>query len=118
MTAGTRVLREQTRKFIAESAYEVILTRGTRTDDGAGGFFIADPTPLGPQTVKVIQISSAAAVERKSVGGEVVRPDIKLLCEWDADIQMGDTMDWNGLVLEVVWMIRLDYEITAEMGAR
>jgi hypothetical protein len=118
MTYGVRVLREQTRKFIAEDAVEVVLTRGTRTPDGAGGFTIANPAPLLPQTMKVIQIASAAAVERKSVGGEVVRPDIKLLAEWDADIQMGDTMEWNGLILEVVWMIKLDYEVTAEMGAR
>lgn len=114
---GTNVLKEQTQQFILENPAEIVFTRNTPVSDGMGGF-TTDPTPLEPQTVRVIQTVSAQATERRTISGEVTTPDMKVLAEWDADIEVGDTFKWQTMDVEVVWVVVLPYEKTAEVARR
>ena len=114
---GVEVLREQTKQFIAEDPTSVVLSRNTKAEDGAGGSTFT-PAPLPSQVVKVAQRSESSSVERRTESGEVVRPGITLVCEWDADIQRGDTFEWEGLNVEIVWVTALDYVKHGEGAAR
>lgn len=114
---GTDVLKEQTKRFIDENPTDVVFTHNTPVSDGMGGHTM-NPTPVPAQTVRIIQMVSAQATERRTVSGEMVSPDMKVLGEWDADIKKDDTFIWNGLDMEVVWVVVLPYEKTAEVVAR
>lgn len=114
---GIGVLREQTKRFIAENPIDIVFTRNVKTPDGAGGTTSA-PVSLEPQTVRVIQQASAQSSERRTVSGEMTTPDYKVLTEWDADIAMGDTFEWRNLDAEIVWIIDMPYERTAEIAVR
>lgn len=115
---GLGTLRAQTRHFINDLPTVVTFMRGSVTDDGAGGTTVANPVPVGPLTVKVTQQSESEAVERRNADGETVRPSLRLVAEWDADIAMGDTFAWNGLDCEVVWITALPYVKRCEVSAR
>lgn len=111
---GTTVLKEQTKRFIDENPTDIVFTHNARVPDGMGGYTTA-PTPVPAQRVRVIQSVSAQATERRTTSGEMVSPDMKILGEWDADIHKDDTFVWNGLNVEVVWVVVLPYEKTAEV---
>lgn len=115
---GVAVLREQTRRFIADLPTEVTLSRSVASDDGAGGTVYGPPASLSPQTFKLTQQSESSATERRTSDGEVVRPTLRVVAEWDADIAIGDTFTWNGLPVEVVWITALPYEKLAEVAIR
>lgn len=114
---GVGVLREQTERFIAENPSDIIFTRNTKVEDGMGGHTL-DPHPLDSQRVRIIQQVSAQATERRTVSGEMTTPDMKVLAAWDADLEMGDTFEWRDLPVEVIWIVELPYEKTAEVAVR
>lgn len=114
---GTTVLREQTKRFIDENPAEITFTRNTPTPDGAGGE-TDSALPLGKQVVRVIPQVSAQSTERRTVSGNMVTPDMKVLAEWDADLQRGDTFEWDDMPVEVIWVVVLPYEKTAEVAVR
>ena len=115
---GVSVLREQTRQFIGENPTEVVLTRYTRSSDGAGGFTRTNPTPLPPQDVRLIVENRMVSVERKTVSGEMLRPEYNMLCEHDADVENGDTFVHRGMTMEVVFVHASTYELVAEVAVR
>lgn len=110
---GLGVLREQTKQFIGENPVDLVITRNVRTSDGAGGFVTA-PTNLSPQTVRLVPVNKLASIQRTSVSGSMVVPDLTVIGEADLDIQRGDTFTYNGIKMQVVWVNVLGYEKTAE----
>jgi hypothetical protein len=115
---GMRVLREQTEQFIGENPTSLVLTRSTRTEDGAGGWVNGAPTPLPAQRVRLVPQSASPGVERRTVSGEVVRPDLRIVGMPEFNVAVGDTFTWNTIRMEVVWVSDLGYEKIAEVAAR
>ena len=110
------IQREQTTNYINANPTDIALTRYTRTSDGAGGTTATGAT-LDPQTFRVVAQSSAArTTERRTVSGAMVNPDIILVCQWDANIERGDSFDYNGIKMQVVWITDLQYEKLAEVA--
>lgn len=114
---GPGVLLQQTEQFVNDNPTDLILKRNAKAPDGAGGT-TSTPTPLSPQTVRIVQASESNAVERQNAAGEVVRPALKIVCMPDTDIERGDTFTWMGMNAEVVWLTALQYEITADVAVR
>lgn len=114
---GLGVLREQTEAFIAENPYIVALVRNTKVSDGAGGW-TTTPLALSPQVVRLVPQSRLVSVERRTVGGEMTKPDMNMLATYDADVEVGDTFTWNGRTVEVVWIHATGYEKTCEVAVR
>lgn len=114
---GLAVEREQTEQFIDQRASSVVLSRPVRADDGAGGS-TSTLTPLPAQKARFISQRSAVSVERRTVGGVTVKPDMVLMMLWDANVRRGDVFTYQNLTMEVVWVHDLDYEKLAEVVAR
>lgn len=113
-----RVLRRQTTSYIAANPESVSLVREVRLDDGAGGYMEGNPSTIAAQTVRIIQKSESEATERRNRDGEVVRPSVVLLAEWDANVQVGDEFVWEGMRAEVVYISDMKYELVCEVAAR
>lgn len=111
------VMRKQTRNYIRANSSQITLKRKTKVPDGAGGHTYTD-TPLPPQTMRVIQQNLSEAVERRNVAGEVVRPTVVVMAEWNADMRKGDTFPWEGMTAEIVWVTNLNYELLGEVSVR
>lgn len=112
---GQDVEREQTKQFIAQNPTSLVLTRNVHSPDNAGGYTFT-PTPLTPQTVRVIPQNRSVSAARRNVSGEMVNPDYVVLCEWDADILPEDTFTYSGLKMEVIWVTVMSYEKVAEVS--
>ena len=117
------VMRAQTKQYIAFNPDSVVLTREVRTPDGAGGWTTTGSTPLPPQVMRIIQQRESNGTERRNRDGEVVRPALVLLAEWDANIKRNDTFTWEGQTAEIVWVQALEtsggvYELTCEVALR
>ena len=117
------IMRAHTKQYIAYNPDSIVLTREVRTDDGAGGFTTAGSTPLPPQVFRIIQQRESNGAERRNRDGEVVRPSLVLLAEWDADIKRNDTFPWEGQTAEIVWVQALEtaggtYELSCEVALR
>lgn len=112
---GMHVLKEQTRRFIDENPLYINLTRNARVSDGAGGY-TTTPSALEPQTMRVVPQSRLVSVERRTTGGAMVKPDMNLVCQFNADVQRGDTFTYNGLLMEVIWVNDIGYEKIAEVA--
>lgn len=111
----TLTKERQTTRFINENPTELVLTRMTKTDDGAGGY-LSEPRDLEPQVVRVVQQRQPSNVERRNADGEVVRPTITLVCHPNTDVQRNDTFTWQGLLAEIVWVTDLVYVLHAEVA--
>lgn len=72
---------------------EVTIYRQEEVDDGAGGVTLTPPTPLPPQTMRMVDIGSNRVVDRTSDEGRVIRPSQMFLADFVADIQQGDNAD-------------------------
>jgi hypothetical protein len=48
--------------------------------------------------------TDVAGAERRTVDGEVVRPDIMMITRWDAAVEPGWTFNWDGDNYEVVFV--------------
>jgi hypothetical protein len=117
MMEGVAVLTEQTERFIAENPSDIAFTRHTNVNDGAGGH-TTTTNDLSAQTVRVVQASpTRTSPSIRNTEGEVTQPDANLICMPDTDVQIGDTFQWNGLSMKVVWIILLPYEKVAEVVA-
>lgn len=117
---GLGVLRKQTQQFIAENPSELTIMRQNMVDDGAGGE-IADgePTPLDPQTMRVVIKSLNQQIEFRTVSGEVTNPEYSIVAEYDADLREGDWFTFDGNRIEVVFAYSVgDYERRAEAVRR
>lgn len=114
---GMRYLREQTRKFIGENPVDIVLTRYTKVNDGAGGTRTTNED-LPAQRMRVIAQRSAVAIERRTIGGVTVTPDLVLQGMPETDVVRGDTFTYNGVLMEVVWVHVFGYEKLAEVTIR
>lgn len=111
------LLVEQTQQFINDNPTSLVFTRHTKTPDGAGGT-TSTSAPLPAQVVRIVQASpTRTSVGVRNTEGEVTQPDANLICTLDVDVQIGDTFQWNGLSMKVVWVILLPYEKIAEVVA-
>lgn len=125
LTKGLAVMRRQTSHYIADVPTYVVLRRMTKVSDGAGGFTLT-PTPQPEQRVRIIRQNESEATERRNRDGEVVRPQLVMLMEWDGNVQLGDQFDYDprgatdpqSHLAEVVWITDMDYELTCEVVLR
>lgn len=114
------LMRKQTKHYIAQNKDDVVLLRPTKVDDGAGGHTESD-VPQPPQVMRIIQQREGSGTERRNRDGEVVRPDLVLLAEWDADVKRNDRFKWRSYTAEVVYVQALEdqggvYELTCEVA--
>lgn len=114
---GIGVLTRQTKQFIDQNPTNVVFSRMTKVADGAGGSTTA-PTALAPQTVRLVRPQMSESVERRTVGGEVVLPTLVVIAMPTADINRGDTFQYLGLDMEVVWITDMGYELSCEAARR
>lgn len=114
---GLSVMREQTRKFIDENPTDVVLSRGGKEDDGAGGTRVVNPQPLAKQRMRVVPQSALGNTQR-TFAGEVRRPDAALVAKYDADVAIGDLLAHNGTNYEVMWVLDHGYEKIVELAVR
>lgn len=99
------VMRKQTKSYIAYNPSSIALVRGARVPDGAGGTITQDPAPIAAQTVRIIQQREGEGTERRNRDGEVVRPSLVMMMEWNGDAVEGDQFTWDGnKTAEVVYV--------------
>lgn len=111
------VLREQTEFFIDQNPIDLVLSRITKVDDGAGGT-TEDSVPLDAQKMRLVKPAPSTSVERRTVGGEMVFPTLSVVAQFDADMQRGDTFKYQGLTMEIVWVNDMGYEKIGEAAPR
>lgn len=116
---GLTYLIKQTRQYIHEDPTEVTLERTTRTADGAGGWVDGDPTPVDPQTVRLVPANPNAGNEVRTVGGEVLKTQYSIVAMPDADIVEGDALMIGTARHEVAVVLGIGgYELRAELVRR
>lgn len=114
---GIGVLRQQTKDFIEENPTSLVVTRNTRVSDGAGGY-TTTPQLQTAQVVRIVQAAATSNYERRNLSGEVVRPVLSIVAEYDANLALGDTFTWLGRTCEIVWITLQPYEQVAEVSLR
>lgn len=109
--AALRVLRKQTKRFIDDDPFEIVLIPRDKQRVPGGGFEMVDLPPRDPQTVKLIYTGSARGIggtEGVQVTGDGVerRYDYVIVGEWDMIIEVGDHWeDARGQRWEVLGLI-------------
>lgn len=93
--AALRVLRKQTKRFIEDDPFDIILVPRAKSRVPGGGFEMVDQTPRPSQRVKLIYTGSARGIggaEGVQVTGDGVerRYDYVIVGEWDLEIEVGD----------------------------
>lgn len=106
-----KILRKQTKWFIDNDPFEIVLTPRTKTPVPGGGFEMVDGTPRDPQTVKLIYTGSARGVSGQegnqiTANGVERRYDYIIVAEWDVQVAVGDHWtDARGQTCEVTGFI-------------
>lgn len=107
-----RILRKQTKAFIDDDPFTIVLTpRSTSTRVPGGGYVKSNGTPREPQTVKLVYTGSSRGVggqEGMQVTADGVerRYDYVIVGEWDMEIAPGDHwVDLRGNRCEVTSLI-------------
>lgn len=112
--------RRLTKAFIEADAQEVVLLRSAVAADGEGGEVRGVPTPLAPQTMRIIPLqdgASAGNTTRLTADGEAVRPSYMLMGTYDADMQRHDTYSTADGRYEVVFVnANRQYEVKGEVA--
>ena len=80
-------IRLQQDRIINQNKASIIISRTTRTDDGAGGWTESDPTPLASQDVRIYAKLRYTKVVNISEAGWTVKKTQKMIAKWDADIE-------------------------------
>jgi hypothetical protein len=94
-----------TQMFIDANANTFNLQRSARVSDGAGGWTTGTPADVGAQTMRLVGLSQLSTqAERVSADGHIVRATFALVCLPSADIEVGDTFDFEGAVHEVLFV--------------
>lgn len=93
--AMLKILRKQTKRFIDDDPFEIVLIPRVKNRVPGGGHEMADGTPRSPQTVKLIYTGSARGIggaEGVQVTGDGVerRFDYVVVGEWDMVVEVGD----------------------------
>ena len=109
--AALRVLRKQTKRFIDDDPFDIILIPRAKSRVPGGGFEMVDQAPRASQRVKLIYTGSARGIggaEGVQVTGDGVerRYDYVVIGEWDMVVDVGDHWeDASGQRWEVLGMI-------------
>jgi hypothetical protein len=110
--------RKMTAYFIGKDEMPVALNRQSKVSNGQGGFTLGPVVTLPVQTFKLIP-QSRQLVDRQTVEGVVVQPDHILLGFWNADIQAGDWLVFEGSRYDIVFVHeKNDFETTSEVKFR
>jgi hypothetical protein len=93
--AALRVLRKQTKRFIDDDPFDIVLIPRAKTRVPGGGYEMTDQPPRPSQRVKLIYTGSARGIggaEGVQVTGDGVerRYDYVIVGEWDMVIEAGD----------------------------
>lgn len=115
-----KVLRHNTKEFIAADSREVVLLRSARVPNGTGGTKPGPAVPQPAQTLRLLPQEASTSVERTAVDGRVLKPTFVLLGPFTADIVRGDTFALDdGLVGEVVYVHeKRQYQVKGEVAVR
>lgn len=115
---GRRLLVEQTNQFVNENPSDIVVTRHTKVDDGAGGHTTTSAL-LEPQRARLVPTAPSAAVERRTADGEVLTTLYSVVADPSIDMREGDTFLINGIKHEVVIAVGIGgYEFRAEVVRR
>lgn len=92
------VTRRQTKWFIDNDPFEIVLTPIVKTRVPGGGYQVVDGTPREPQTVKLIYTGSARGVagqegSQTTADGVEHRYDYVVVGEHDFQVAIGDTWE-------------------------
>lgn len=106
-----------TQAFIDANPTDVVLTRYTSGDDGAGGTTQIEPQTLEPQVMRIVaQNLKTAAESRVTPDGQVVTPVFAVIALPSADIAVGDQFTDDDKLLEVVYVQRRpEWRVRAEV---
>jgi hypothetical protein len=112
-----QIPERQIRAFIDRKPFEVVLSRESRIDDGAGGSIPDSPTELLPQEVRIVGVPRPRTVVTQD--GREVQIDKAIIGLPDLDVQLGDTAPLSDGNYEVVDIDRnLDYRVVAGVTSR
>lgn len=111
------VLHAQTQQWIDQNPSDVVLTRNTKVDNGAGGYTISG-TDLSSQRVRLVLQSGQGGIFRRNGDGVMVKPTYKMSFTPLGDVQRGDTLTLDGVLHEVVWVTEFSYQRVAEVAVR
>jgi hypothetical protein len=115
-TAELELQRQLTLAFIAADSFSVTLMRSTLTANNSGGYKRSAPTPLAPQTMRLIP-SQDGSIERLTADGVAVSPSYMLMGRWDADMRRWDRFTLGGAEYEVVFINQnTQYETKGEVA--
>jgi len=112
------VQRQLTKVFIEADKIQVVLSRSTPTDDGAGGTIPGSPVDLPPQTMRLIPLGDGAQ-ERFNANGVAVTPSYMLMGYHDSDMEREDQLVIGGRRYEIVFINEnQQYEKKGEVAYR
>jgi len=80
-------IRLQQDRIINQNKASIIISRTTRTDDGAGGWTESDPTPLASQDVRIYAKLRYTKVVNINEAGWTIKKTQKMIAKYDADIE-------------------------------
>lgn len=109
--AMLKVARKQTKRFIDDDPFTIVLVPREKTRVPGGGYEMVDQPPRPPQTVKLVYTGSARGIggaEGVQVTSDGVerRYDYVIIGEWTLQIDVGDWWeDDRGQRWEVLGMI-------------
>lgn len=120
-TSEIQVQRRNTVAFINADPITVVLNRAELVSNGAGGFRRESPSPLPPQTARLVPVGAqyGGAEEHEMLDGQTVQVDYHMVALFDADIERGDWFFLRDEKHEVVWVRSVgDYEMKAGITNR
>lgn len=115
LTAERAIQRRLTTSFIATDPESIVLLPQTRTENGSGGFTVAQGDPRSSQTMRLIPLTNTTT-ERLTLDGKMVVPKFMLMAQWDAIVDRWDQFELDGVRYEIVHLQeKRDYQTKAEV---
>lgn len=108
-----KVQRRLSAEFIAADAREIVLTRRTRTPDGAGGAVPGTAVDQEPQTFRLLPQEDGATA-RTIADGESATPEYILQGRWDCNMERFDEFVIDGRRFQIIYIDNRQYEIKGE----
>lgn len=113
-----KMQRKQVNAWRDARPTELVLTRLTKTADGAGGWIESDPRELDPQVFRIVVFKRRLTQFMDNIEeGEVANLSYTLVGQPDADIEKGDLFVHEGN-LYVITAVDPDHEVRKVAIAR